>query len=1026
MIKAFSTNDERCPFDEILKIPCYEWPEDPGLELPRPLESCQAPPIQLPPLDPVDLSTLDLPDLLCPSFPIGTHSSTIVWIDPDVDEEENPSLGTTQLVISGTTGCGFGIGSLVTTIPRARIRPGWMIDDPGGSHVSYEEKAEIECVTPEQIELRLKIEPTQVNDWVFRLYAKLPCSYTRMARIVTGPTCNPEACADLVDEQGQPFVTQPGVGVARFYDTNLSGCFVPGDAVPYYSRLPVQPGQFVPLTWNGQAWLALHEEPNYVVILEGDIPAASRSNDGHSWNLGVQNAWVWYRDQAGETGFSQNPSYDPANSDLVARRTCDGECVRRRVYNCYDKRYAGCVPQLAIGNEAGDLYIVPGTLAESDPSHPSQTSTTSTTPMATCLGRCKHFWHNSGHIWIPDPENNDCRETSTTSTTGGSTSSSTSSTTSGLPPCHCTSSSSSSTSSTSTSGVDHGRCNCTYPTFCGTEEGECTYTYCSPLIVDPADRVDCYPSSTSSTTSTTCACNDDLCKYVCLQRNDGTTFWDPVPGTECGPGCVCEEPEEPCIPCKGGNGKPVLIGGGGGSGCWGICYWNYVPGLSKYFLVNAEGGCGDNPNICPCVEPSYPPSDEQIADSLNCNFGNCCIVVTGPCGKPPAGSSSSTTGGGGGGDPIVGPCGPCYGSTSSTTSTTGDCPGSCRWKSDAEIEDWDPHPDSEGCGDCACDKPPHAPEAACDTAVTVCHRRTTTTSTTSTTGCYEGYVCLPADSFFTCAYSSCWDGSTVVYPTLIECETDVSGNCRTTTTTGVPTGACCISSLCGVLTAVACGNAAGVYQGNGTTCSPNPCSSTTTTTPAPTGACCYNGPLFDTICGVMTAEECAEQDGGSYGGNGTDCLGDICGDASTTTTTTSTTGGDGSYNCVSTSCVGAVSGTYPNLPACEASCGGSSSTSTTTGGGACAGCTCESQLGGGWIVISGCVGTGECACQCPDVPATPGETLSGTCVDGSGGGGTCFGCFNTGVVLQCQAGPCSDPSFPHLTLGACQGSCIDA
>ena len=40
------------------------------------------------------------------------------------------------------------------------------------------------------------------------------------------------------------------------------------------------------------------------------------------------------------------------------------------------------------------------------------------------------------------------------------------------------------------------------------------------------------------------------------------------------------------------------------------------------------------------------------------------------------------------------------------------------------------------------------------------------------------------------------------------------------TYTGTPTGACCISTVCSITTEAGC---AGTYQGDSTTCSPDPC-----------------------------------------------------------------------------------------------------------------------------------------------------------------------------------------------------------
>jgi len=73
------------------------------------------------------------------------------------------------------------------------------------------------------------------------------------------------------------------------------------------------------------------------------------------------------------------------------------------------------------------------------------------------------------------------------------------------------------------------------------------------------------------------------------------------------------------------------------------------------------------------------------------------------------------------------------------------------------------------------------------------------------------------------------------------------------------TGACCQGSTCSVVTPAVCTSLPGVYQGNGTTCSPNPCVIVT-------GACCAsNG-----TCSEVTQSSCTGS-GGSYQGDGSAC-----------------------------------------------------------------------------------------------------------------------------------------------------------
>ncbi len=76
---------------------------------------------------------------------------------------------------------------------------------------------------------------------------------------------------------------------------------------------------------------------------------------------------------------------------------------------------------------------------------------------------------------------------------------------------------------------------------------------------------------------------------------------------------------------------------------------------------------------------------------------------------------------------------------------------------------------------------------------------------------------------------------------------------------GPPSGACCVDGGCSITTP---GDCTGEYQGDGTTCDPNPCA-------PPLGACC------DEATGVctegLTLEDC-DANGGRWGGEGSDCL----------------------------------------------------------------------------------------------------------------------------------------------------------
>jgi len=80
----------------------------------------------------------------------------------------------------------------------------------------------------------------------------------------------------------------------------------------------------------------------------------------------------------------------------------------------------------------------------------------------------------------------------------------------------------------------------------------------------------------------------------------------------------------------------------------------------------------------------------------------------------------------------------------------------------------------------------------------------------------------------------------------------------------VISGACCQGPACSLQTPAACLVLPGTYQGDGTTCSPNPCF-------VPTGACCAaNG-----TCTEVSQSSCTGA-GGIYQGDGSACAGTYC------------------------------------------------------------------------------------------------------------------------------------------------------
>lgn len=98
-------------------------------------------------------------------------------------------------------------------------------------------------------------------------------------------------------------------------------------------------------------------------------------------------------------------------------------------------------------------------------------------------------------------------------------------------------------------------------------------------------------------------------------------------------------------------------------------------------------------------------------------------------------------------------------------------------------------------------------------------------------------------------------------------ENGTIGNRPTLVVTFTPpilTGACCAPLGCSVTTQTNCASQGGIYQGNGTTCSPNPCVQ-------PTGACCAVGGA----CTLLSSTSCSSS-GGTYRGDGTSCSPNPC------------------------------------------------------------------------------------------------------------------------------------------------------
>jgi len=188
-------------------------------------------------------------------------------------------------------------------------------------------------------------------------------------------------------------------------------------------------------------------------------------------------------------------------------------------------------------------------------------------------------------------------------------------------------------------------------------------------------------------------------------------------------------------------------------------------------------------------------------------------------------------------------------------------------------------------------------------------------------------------------------------------------------------GACCLADgVCVVETEAQCISDGGVFQGVGTDCTPNPCPG------APTGACCHGE-----ICDIETQSDC-EGSGGFYLGDGTTCEPNPCttcscyfvGFLSVGRYLTAQMHCEGSYDISgsnSTSDWTADATTIIDPHTCDVTCtsfSGSGSVTKTGGvGGPCSGSFTASSC-----FASSCTCSGNCAFSLPTVSSAPHSTGS--------------------------------------------------
>lgn len=410
--------------------------------------------------------------------------------------------------------------------------------------------------------------------------------------------------------------------------------------------------------------------------------------------------------------------------DIVPLTNPDGSALRKWIYNIYptavdDSRYWS-VHQIASGQW---LVENPYGLTSSNFLGGSTTTTTTVAPEVPlpglCEGLCKWLWNEVDNRWYIEEDN--CSP-NTSTTPDPSTSTSTTSTT--LCPCPATSTTAGPTTTTTTTTLEPTTttttakpCQCIYPSFCGSEDGECTYTYCSSFTIDPPSE--CDPNYPPGTTTTTCDCNttttnspDENCLYVCI-NGQWILHQNNSPDGECFP------PDKPCNAannCESTGGQadfptpPEPPGS-----CPGSCDYAWVPTLATWIKISHE--CDGS--ACDCVPPSEPGVDTDE-----------CHTISQPCGlqSPYGGGGGDDEGGGGGPTPrpttTLAPCWNCGSSTTSSTTTTEapEC-NYCQYKWNGTS--WVRQVDK--CYPCSCQYPSSDGLDTCQVIRTPCGATSTTT-----------------------------------------------------------------------------------------------------------------------------------------------------------------------------------------------------------------------------------------------------------------------------------------------------------
>jgi hypothetical protein len=317
-----------------------------------------------------------------------------------------------------------------------------------------------------------------------------------------------------------------------------------------------------------------------IVHLEEDLPAATVS-DGVV-TLGEATGFIYHRDNRLDSESSQRAEYEPASVELIPARNDSNSCLRTRVFNSTQELFSGCSYIECVLDRYGDLYVSSEVL---------ETTLTTTTAIPVpevegCVGECKFLWTDSSG-WVLDI--NGCNTTTTsTSTSTTTTSDPSATTTSTTPACVCGDPIPSSTTST----TEAPQCECAEPTFCGTADGDCTYTYCVDTNYQQPEPPECITTSTTTTTTseptttTTCDCNTTTTTTQeptdgCIEGCDWLSV--PIRGwvlyyNGCNSLCSCLPPEDAPDICTTAHTDCVIPPPGTSTTqppCTGNCIWWY-------------------------------------------------------------------------------------------------------------------------------------------------------------------------------------------------------------------------------------------------------------------------------------------------------------------------------------------------------------------------------------------------------------------------------------------------------------------